>query len=659
MPLSFVEGVKTYIMRWLIFTFILFVISVDCISQNNNALNKKTEILYNEAKSNAQAGDKVKAISLLQQVLKNDPQYYMAFFGLADIYHETKEYQLEKDALAKGLSISKDRFPNGYKFLAELLYAEAAYADAFKNIEKYSSLKKPLTIEENRLLESCRFAVKALESPVAFHPENAGNAINSNEDEYWPSLNGEANALVFTRLIAHDKDGRKIAYPQEDFYVSRRDSGGWQKAVPLGPPVNTGENEGAQCISADGRLLFFTGCGRPDGLGSCDIYLSVRRKSKWSEPVNLGNPVNTSSWESQPSVSADGRLLYFTSNRKGGKGKMDIWRAEEIGVSPEGFPVYGKVINMESINTPGNELSPFIHADGKTLYFASDFWPGLGGKDLFFVSVDSVKTSIPQNLGYPINTSVNEEGLVVEVSGDRAWYTANNKGFGGRDIFTFLLPEALKPQPMSWVKGTVINKKTRQLIFSEIVLNDLVDNKLVQHLYPFENDGEFLFCLPSGHNYGLNISKEGYLFHSENFNLLEANNRYQPLKLTIELDPIETGKTTILKNIFFETDSFSLKPESRGQLKEIVDFMKTNPGLIIEIGGHTDNHGTENYNLVLSGKRANAVVQSLVEMAVPSAKLKSKGYGFAIPVADNSTEEGRALNRRTEFKIIQSNSGKK
>ncbi len=642
-------------MRGLIFTIILFVIVVDCIAQNNNALNKKVESLYNEAKTNAQAGDKVKAIALLNQVIKNDPKYYMAFFGLADIYHETKEHQLEKEALVNGLLFSLDRFPSGYKFLAELLYTDASYYEALINIEHYKRLKNPMTIEENRLLESCRFALKAVKSPVAFHPENAGATINTNEDEYWPSLNGEANALVFTRLITKDNEERKIAYPQEDFYVSHKDSTGWQKATPLGPPVNTGENEGAQCISADGRLLFFTGCGRPDGLGSCDIYMSVRQKGKWSEPVNLGNPINSGSWESQPSVSADGRLLYFTSNRNGGKGKMDIWRAEKLGVSREGFPVYGKVINMESVNTSGNELSPFIHADGKTLYFASDFWPGMGGKDLFFVSIDSTKTSLPKNLGYPVNTSGNEEGLVVEVSGVRAWYTANNTGFGGRDIFTFSLPEAFKPQTVSWVKGRVTNKKTGELIFSDIVLNDLVSNRLAQHLYPFENEGEFLFCLPSGHNYGLNISKEGYLFYSENFNLLEANSRHQPLKLAIALDPIETGKTTILKNIFFETDSFSLKPESRGQLKDIVNFMITNPGLVIEIGGHTDLQGSESYNLILSAKRADAVVKSLIGSGVPSARLKSKGYGFSIPVADNAMDKGRALNRRTEFKILERN----
>ena len=645
-------------MRRFVFVLIVFVSVYNSFAQNVSSSQKKVVALYNEAKISAQAGDKVKAIALLNQVLKSDPRYYMAFFGLADIYHETGDRRLEREALINGLKIGSDKFPNGYRFLAELLYSEAEYADALKNLEQYRRLVNTLTIAEKRLLESCRFAVNAVENLVSFHPENAGEAINTTEDEYWPSLNGEANTLVFTRLIMHDNAGHKIAYPQEDFYVSRKDSAGWQKATPLGPPVNTGENEGAQCISADGRLLFFTGCGRTDGLGSCDIYMSVRQKGEWSAPVNLGNPVNSGAWESQPSVSADGRWLYFTSNRNGGKGKMDIWRAKKLGVSPEGLPVYGKVINLEGLNTPGNEFSPFIHADGNTLYFATDYWPGMGGSDLFCVRLDSTKKPLPQNLGFPINTSGNEEGLVVEVSGQRAWYNADSKGYGGRDIFTFLLPEAYKPQPVSWVKGRVTNRKTGQLILSDIVLNDLVTNRLVQHLYPFENEGEFLFCLPSGHNYGLNISKEGYLFHSENFNLLEAFNQHQPMKLNIALDPIETGKTTILKNIFFDTDSFRLKPESRGQLAEIVGFMTNNPRVLIEIGGHTDNKGSESYNLILSGKRADAVVKSLVDMGVSSSKLKSKGYGFSTPVADNSTEEGRAQNRRTELRILEVKLGK-
>ncbi len=640
-------------MRRILFIVTCFMIFGNAMAQKGNAQKGRAAGLYNEAKINAQAGDRNKAISLLNQVIKIDPQYYMAFFGLADVYHETGDRELEREALVKGLITGADQFPKGYKFLAELLFTEARYAEALKNMEKYNELTNRLTPEENKLLESCRFAVAAVESPVAFKAENAGDSINTDEDEYWPSLNGESNALVFTRLISKDHGGRKIAYPQEDFYISRRDSIGWGHATPLGPTINTVENEGAQCISADGRLLFFTGCGRRGGLGSCDIYMSVWLKGKWSEPVNLGNPVNTGSWESQPSVSADGRWLYFTSNRNGGKGKMDIWRAEKLGVSPEGLPVYGKICNPDDLNTPGNELSPFIHADGRTLYFASDFWPGMGGNDLFFVSLDSTRTICPQNLGFPINTAGNEEGMVVEVSGRTAWYTSDKTGFGGRDIFTFQLPEAFMPHPVSWVKGRVTNRKTGQLLLADIVLNDLVTNRLVQHMYPFENEGEFLFCLPLGHNYGLNVSKEGYLFHSENFNLLEAYNKLQPMLLNIALDPIETGQTTILKNIFFDTDSFRLKPESMGQLMEIVVFMNKNPRLLVEIGGHTDNQGSESYNLTLSAKRAEAVVKALINMGASASKLKSKGYGFSTPVADNMTEEGRAQNRRTEFRILE------
>jgi outer membrane protein OmpA-like peptidoglycan-associated protein len=633
---------------------ILVLIGFNSIGQNVKSLSSKTESLYKEANDLAQAGDSRKAIDALQRILKNDPQYYLAWFGLADLYHETRERQLEKEALVNGLKVGSDKYPNGYKYLATLLYSEASYSDALKNIESFTRLKNQLTADENRLFESCRFAAKAIESPVPFHPENAGPGINTIEDEYWPSLNGEANSLVFTRLIAYDKEGRKLILPQEDFYVSRKDSSGWQKSTPLGPPINTSENEGAQCISADGRLLFFTGCGRSDGLGSCDIFMSVKIKGVWSEPVNLGAPVNGSSWDSQPSVSADGRWLFFTSNRVGGKGKMDIWKARKLGVSPEGFPVYGNVTNLTDVNTPGNELSPFIHADGKTLYFASDFWPGMGGKDLFFIRSDSTNGSSPRNLGYPVNTSGDEDGLVVEVSGERGWYTSNSKGFGGRDIYSFRMPEEIKPDPVSWVKGKVVNSKTGQLIPADIVLNDLVSGGLIQHLYPFETDGDFLFCLPSGRNYGLNISCEGYLFHSENFNLLEAYNRQQPKTLAIGLDPIETGKTTILRNIFFNTDSFNLKPESKVQLQEMVDFMRKNPNLVIEIGGHTDTQGSEVYNLTLSEMRAEAVVQYLIGNGISATRLKSKGYGFSVPLTENSTEEGRAQNRRTEFKILES-----
>jgi hypothetical protein len=389
---------------------------------------KKTEALFLDAKNKAQAGEAEKAIDLLNQLLRIDPAYYMAHFALADIYHEKGKLDLEEKELNEGLKVCGDAFPNGYKFLAQILYKKGEYAEAFNNINKYLQINKSASPDDRRLFESCSFAKEAVQHPVPFQPENLGQEINTVEDEYFPCLDGEGRQLVFTRLLKTSADGQKLPFPQEDLFRSVKDSDKWRNAQPLDAMINTPENEGAQCISADGRLLFFTACGRQDGLGSCDIYMSVRKQGKWSEPVNLGAPVNSNAWETQPSISADGHFLYFTSNRKGGKGKMDIWRAEKIGVTSDGYPVYGKVINLENINTPGDELSPFIHADGKTLYFASDFWPGMGGKDLFKVSIAKDKISTPVNLGYPINTKDNEEGLVVETSGETAFFYLKCKG---------------------------------------------------------------------------------------------------------------------------------------------------------------------------------------------------------------------------------------
>jgi outer membrane protein OmpA-like peptidoglycan-associated protein len=644
------------------FYLVFLAIFISCLNihaQKKVSPQQKVEMIYNDAKIKAQSGESDVAAELLQQILKIDPNYYLAHFGLADIYHDAKKPELEIAELNSGLKLSGDKFPKGFKYLAQALYAREDYAEALKNMERYSLLNHSLTAEETRILESCRFSATAFQTSVSFHPQNAGEGINTVEDEYWPCLNAEANELVFTRLMKYDVNGKKLQLPQEDLYLSKKDSGVWRKAVALGAPVNTPDNEGAQCISADGKLLFFTGCGRPDGQGSCDIYMSVRKNDKWSDPVNLGPPVNTGSWESQPSVSADGRYLYFTSNRSGGKGKMDIWRAEKIGTTPKGFPEYGNVSNLESINTPGNELSPFIHADGKTLYFASDYWPGLGGKDLFFVRIENNKTSKPQNLGFPINSSADEEGMVVEVNGEQAWFTSNHNSIGGCDIFSFRLPEKARPQPVSYVKGKIIDNRTKKTLFSDIKLYDLTSNKVIQHIYPFENEGDFLLCLPIGMNYGLSIEKEGYLFCSRNFDLEQSYSSTNPKNLLIGLDPIEPGMVTVLNNIFFNTDSFNLKPQSKPQLDEIVTFMNKNAGLIIEISGHTDNKGSDAYNKELSEKRAISVVTYLVDKGVSQSRLKSKGYGFSKPVADNSTEEGRAVNRRTEFKILEINKKQK
>jgi outer membrane protein OmpA-like peptidoglycan-associated protein len=636
-------------MKLCILSLILSIFFCSLYAQNSRN-SRKIETLYNNAKEKAQAGDTGNAIELLFQILKLDSSYYQARFALADIYHETAKTDLEIENLRSGLRNSGNNFAPAFKFLAQALYYKGIYDEAFENIRRYEQIKKSLDPQEMRLLKSCSFAKDAIKNPVPFHPENIGDGVNTEDDEYWPCLDAEGKQLIFTRLLRYSSDGQKLPFPQEDLFRSVKDSVKWQNSVPIAS-INTPENEGAQCISADGRLLFFTACGRPDGKGSCDIYMSVRKNGNWSQPVNLGVPVNSGAWETQPSVSADGHFLYFTSNRSGGKGKMDIWRAEKIGITSDGFPAYGKVINMEGINTGGDELSPFIHADGKTLYFSSDYWPGMGGKDLFCVNLENDKTSIPVNLGYPINTPADEVGLIVDTEGENAFFNSNKAG--GRDIYSFSLPQNVQPGKVSYIKGKVFDKKTGTTLLPDIHLFDLANNLELQHIYPSENEGEFLLCLPLGKNYGLTIEKTGYLFCSRNFNLEHSYSKAKPLDLSIGLDPIEPGKVTRLDNIFFETDSFSLKSESKPQLNEMFTFLTSNPGWIVEIGGHTDNKGSESYNIQLSEKRAAAVVHYLIERGIPYKRLRSKGYGFSKPVADNSTEEGRGANRRTEFKIVE------
>lgn len=431
-------------MKLLFSIVLLWLLSIGMYAQKTTSSQKKIDALFKEALSLSQQSNPVKSARVLHEILKMDATYSQAYFALADLSHESENQEEELGYLRKGLAISGDSYPAGFKFLAQILFKKGEYLQALEGMERYASLKKSLNQEELLLLESCRFSMYAVNQPVPFQPIDPGPGINTDAEEYWPSLNAEANELIFTRLLTKDSNGRAIGRPQEDFYLSRRDSGYWKKAVPLGLPVNTEENEGAQTISADGRILIFTGCGRPGGLGSCDLYISVNKNGLWSQPANMGEPVNSGAWESQPSLSGDGQTLYFVSSRGGGKGKMDIWKARKISVSPDGVPLFGEVVNLAEINTPGNDQSPFIHPDGRTLYLATDGRPGLGGSDIFITRLKENRWSEPVNLGYPINTNGNEAGLVVEISAGRAWYTTDSNSGKGRDILYFTLPESFQ-----------------------------------------------------------------------------------------------------------------------------------------------------------------------------------------------------------------------
>ncbi len=441
---------------------------------------------------------------------------------------------------------------------------------------------------------------------------------------------------------------RKVTY-QEDFYISYLSNGVWKTAVNAGAPLNTSQNEGAQSLSSDGNYMYFTACERPGGLGSCDIFFSALNNGKWSLPVNLGSPVNTKYWEVQPSINAAGKMLFFSSNRPGGIGGKDLWYS--VYKSNKKWSTPKNLGN--TINTTGDEMSPFIHFDGKTLYFSSDGRPGMGGLDIYFSRMleDSTWTE-PKNLGYPINTYNDEMGLTIESDGQKAYFSSKRDEQGGKNIYSFRLYEAVQPDPVSYLKGKVTDKETGQMLIAEYELINLSTGKSVINNLT-DGNGNFLVCLPSGNNYGLNVSKDGYLFYSENFMLEGQHTAMEPYLKKIMLSPFRVGEKMLLANVFFEVDSWQLKKESLAELNKLSALLKDNKELKVEIGGYTDATGTNEHNLSLSEKRALTVVNFLVENGIQSDRLKYKGYGNASPVGDNITSEGRKLNRRTEVQIIE------
>jgi len=582
------------------------------------------------------------SIAKLKDAIGNDPKFIEAYALLADIYRQRKKPVLAIDNYKKVITLNPEFNRAVYIKLGEAEVSEGKYADAQQHLQKYliyQNIPSQNNFAAQKLLKDCDFAINALLHPVDFKPLNMGPEINTADDEYSPVATADEKTLIFTRQISGN----------EDFYQSVKVDNKWQTATYLSNQINTPNfNEGSEAISQDGKFLFFTGCNRPDGLGRCDIYIAQKKGNDWGKPFDLSPPVNTSGWESQPSISADGRTLYFVSNRRGGYGGYDIWKSQ---LTDKGW---GEPINLgPNINTPGNEQSPFIHADDSTLYFCSNGWPGMGGQDLFVSKLgrDGVWQK-PENLGYPINTNGDESGLTVSADGATAYFSSNNlNGYGGFDVYTFKMPVKTRPLVVTYVKGIIKDAKTKQPLQAAVEIISLQNNNTVFQNYSDAENGDFLATLTSGKNYALNISKSGYLFYSENFSLANRN-ATNPYNIEVLLEPIEIGNRVILKNIFFDTNRFDINPDSQPELQKLIDFLTVNPTLRIEISGHTDNVGNDAANQILSENRAKAVYDYLVNYKISPTRLMYKGYGKTQPIAPNDTEDGRSKNRRTEFKII-------
>jgi outer membrane protein OmpA-like peptidoglycan-associated protein/Tol biopolymer transport system component len=630
----------------------LLLIPVTGHAQGYSSDSRKAVRLFEEAVELARNMDHQAAGETLQKAIRADGNFIEAYQLMAQLCYEDGRMEEAVSYYARTLEIDPEGNPEAYRLLAGMVYLTGDYPRGVQLLEQYLSF--PEEQLQNReggelLLEKCRFAMHAKAHPVPFHPENLGDSVNSVLNEYWPCLSVDGQRLMFTVLLPREGNMTGIVPRfQEDFYISDRDGDAWGGRKNAGRPLNTPDNEGAHSLTADGRYLFFTACNRRDGKGKCDLYFSIRQDGGWSHPVNLGSPVNSGYSEKHPGISADGRILYFSSNRPGGKGGYDIWCSQW---TPEGWSA---PVNLgDSVNTAGMEISPFLHPDGQSLYFSSTGWPGMGRGDLFLARLKGQNSwSAPVNLGYPINTHNDEFGLTVNARGDRAYF-ASDRGGGDTDIFTFELPEPLRPVLVSYVEGRVYDARSMKGLSAVIQLIDLESGSVVMEALSEAGEGNYLLALPTDRDYALNVSAKGYLFSSDHFAFRGEHSRTDPFRRDIPLERIRPGTRVVLNNIFFETDSHALLPASRAELDRVLDFLESHPSLSVEIGGHTDERGSPEHNQLLSERRAASVVAYLVEGGVDPGRLRPKGYGEREPVADNETDTGRALNRRTELKILE------
>ena len=612
-------------------------------------LDKKTQAEYQEAQKLVRQGKYRDAEKKLDKILKKHPGFHEAALRKAVMYFDQEQFNLAAPIFDEVARLAPD-------YDAEMYYAAAINALSLKNDEKTITnyrqyLQKGQPDEKRRIkvekeLTTLTFRVNAKKNPVPIQPRPLEGLINTEDSEYLPSPSLDGKPMVFTRRLQG----------QEDLFISyQNDSGQWSVTVAL-ETINTPDNEAAHSISEDGKTIVFTMCNnKTTGFGSCDLYYTQWENNAYTTPVNMGPRINTPAWESQPSLFANGKKMLFSSNRKGSVGGNDLWMVEK---TREGK--WGPVINLgPNINTDKHEESPFLHSDGKTLYFRSNGHTGMGGFDLFMSKWDEQKKewSIPINLGHPINSEGDEGSLAVDRTGKLAYYAsdAHSAGVVNRqlDLYQFEMPEVLRPEPVSFLDLSITDELSGQALESQVVMMDLDSGDTL--LYSHADAGRIITALPVNRRLMMHVSEAGYLLHSEHFDTGENFDieRAQVKRVKMRKPVVTDSRPVILKNIFFASGSATLEPTSMPELMALAEMLRTHAGINIRILGHTDDVGEAATNQLLSLNRAKAVYLQLIDLGIDARRLSFEGKGESEPIASNDADEGRANNRRTEFIIVQ------
>jgi OmpA-OmpF porin, OOP family len=629
----------------------LFSVVVFAQKQTLNTTSKKAESLYLKADDYARSRDFSKALELLAEAIEKDPNFAEAYLKASNLNKMMGNKAAAFEQLQQGLKLMpfNPAFANYYMDLAELNFDKGDYQAAKNNYEAYvkanTKNSKFITYARSQIA-TVDYAVEAMKHPVQFNTVQLPAAINKYPLQYFPSTTADQRFLIFTArhgtLPTHD----------ENILISEKKEGQWQAPVSISESINTQANEGAATISGDGKTLVFTSCSRPDSFGDCDLYISFRTGNEWSKPKNMGTTVNSKAWDSQPSLSADGRTLYFSSMRGGGIGKEDIWVTN---LTDDG--TWSQPRNMgEPVNSKGKDLAPFIHVSGSTLYFVSDGHKGLGGLDVFMTDLSrQQKWETPKNLGYPLNTHADESSLYITPDNKVGFYARSVNTASGDlavQLYALDVPSAWQTKSKStYAQGRVFHADTKKPLGATVQLYDIASDSLVQQVQSDKVSGEYTVVLTEGKQYALYVSAPQFMMNSLSFDYTSSKN-LTPVALDVYLKPIKSGSAVVLNNLFFPSAKYNLEKKSETELNKLISFMRQNKTLKIEITGHTDDVGSDAANQVLSEKRAKAVVDYLASKGVPASRIQFKGYGETKPVKPNTSEENRQLNRRIEMQVL-------
>lgn len=581
----------------------------------------------------------------LEKAIAADSMNLDAYRLLSDVSDETNNLQLKIQALAKVVQIDQAVSQSVLVSLAGLYQQSGEFKQALTTW-KILLQRNPAHVLALEQAERCQALIALIQHPYPVQLVQLGAPVNTEANEYWPLISADDSILYFTRLMSSEQH-----FLYERLFYATRSKMSWSEVQQLKLDDNNLVNEGTMSMTANGRLVFISACGRADGWGSCDLYYFVLRNGKWNGPVNAGPTINTKHWEAQPSVSASGNQLYFSSNRPGGFGSRDLW-VSQISENSRGELAFSMPVNLGSqVNTAFDDFSPFIHADDQTLYFASEGHLNFGKSDVFIGRLVNEQWTEVENLGVPVNSPASDDGLVVSPTANVAMFASDREGSlrQSKDLYQFQLPERFLPQRVGYVKGRVFNAETLELLNATVRVVDL-DDRSVQEIEAQANKG-YLAILKENKVYAFHVEKPGYLLYSNHFNLIEPVSFSQARVMDIYLQPIKTHLRMVLSNVFFDLDSHVLKPASTPELNELIRFLKLNATLKIEISGHTDNTGRADYNHDLSLRRAEAIA-SYLQKEIDNDRIVVKGYGSDQPIESNETEAGRSKNRRCELRIL-------